>query len=224
VEVREETKALTRQRHSRVGQRRPTHLTGWLTATNCEKECRRGSVPIRNPVTPSSCAFRLAVELRSGAKSLSQVGDDSGCPSESSIQKLEDAWSYGWKAENNPAKNLRWVQGQISFRHFVPGQYVDVAGITKEKSFKAAMKIWGFKGGSATHRASLSHRSPDSIGQRDAHGKRTCKESNVGRRPRTGDIRQTTEMNNDPSPLTLQNRRHGTINMISQQLHSRLTF
>ncbi|KAI7753464.1 hypothetical protein M8C21_028082 [Ambrosia artemisiifolia] len=26
------------------GQRRPTHLTGWLTATNCEKECRRGLV------------------------------------------------------------------------------------------------------------------------------------------------------------------------------------
>lgn len=33
------------------------------------------------------------------------------------------------------------------------------------------MKRWGFKGGPASHGASLSHRSPGSTGQRDAPGK-----------------------------------------------------
>ncbi|CAI9292033.1 hypothetical protein Lser_V15G31433 [Lactuca serriola] len=60
---------------------------------------------------------------------------------------------------------------QIGVRHFVPGQYVDVTGITKGKGFQGAMKRWGFKGGPASHGASLSHRSPGSTGQRDAPGK-----------------------------------------------------
>ncbi|KAI3821455.1 hypothetical protein L1987_09023 [Smallanthus sonchifolius] len=60
---------------------------------------------------------------------------------------------------------------QISVRHFVPGQYVDVTGITKGKGFQGAMKRWGFSGGPATHGASLSHRSLGSTGQRDAPGK-----------------------------------------------------
>lgn len=60
---------------------------------------------------------------------------------------------------------------QIGVRHFVPGQFVDVTGITKGKGFQGAMKRWGFKGGPASHGASLSHRSPGSTGQRDAPGK-----------------------------------------------------
>lgn len=36
---------------------------------------------------------------------------------------------------------------------------------------QGAMKRWGFKGGPASHGASLSHRSPGSTGQRDAPGK-----------------------------------------------------
>ncbi|KAL4585037.1 hypothetical protein LXL04_009650 [Taraxacum kok-saghyz] len=60
---------------------------------------------------------------------------------------------------------------QIGVRHFVPGQYVDVTGITKGKGFQGAMKRWGFKGGPASHGASFSHRCPGSTGQRDAPGK-----------------------------------------------------
>ena len=36
---------------------------------------------------------------------------------------------------------------------------------------KGVMKKYGFKGGPASHGASLSHRSPGSTGQRDAPGK-----------------------------------------------------
>ncbi|KAF5201737.1 50S ribosomal protein L3 [Thalictrum thalictroides] len=59
----------------------------------------------------------------------------------------------------------------ITVRHFVPGQYVDVTGITRGKGFQGGMKRHGFKGGPASHGASLSHRSIGSTGQRDAPGK-----------------------------------------------------
>ncbi|KAK7324578.1 hypothetical protein VNO77_28252 [Canavalia gladiata] len=59
----------------------------------------------------------------------------------------------------------------LNVRHFVPGQYVDVTGITKGKGFQGGMKRHGFKGMPASHGASLSHRSIGSTGQRDAPGR-----------------------------------------------------
>ncbi|CAL9753549.1 unnamed protein product [Musa acuminata subsp. burmannicoides] len=63
------------------------------------------------------------------------------------------------------------VGTQITVRHFIPGQYVDVTGITRGKGFQGGMKRWGFSGMPASHGASLSHRSIGSTGQRDAPGK-----------------------------------------------------
>ncbi|EYU33103.1 hypothetical protein MIMGU_mgv1a010509mg [Erythranthe guttata] len=63
------------------------------------------------------------------------------------------------------------VGTSIDVRHFVPGQYVDVTGITKGKGFQGGMKRWNFDGGPASHGASKSHRSIGSTGQRDAPGK-----------------------------------------------------
>ena len=48
--------------------------------------------------------------------------------------------------------------------HFVPGQYVDVQAKTIGKGFQGVMKRWNFKGGRASHGASLSHRQLGSIG------------------------------------------------------------
>ncbi|KAF6172239.1 hypothetical protein GIB67_024861 [Kingdonia uniflora] len=59
----------------------------------------------------------------------------------------------------------------IGVRHFVPGQFVDIQGITKGKGFQGGMKRHGFKGGPASHGASKSHRSIGSTGQRDDPGK-----------------------------------------------------
>ncbi|XP_022947107.1 50S ribosomal protein L3-2, chloroplastic [Cucurbita moschata] len=59
----------------------------------------------------------------------------------------------------------------IGVRHFVPGQFIDVTGITRGKGFQGVMKKHGFKGMPASHGASLSHRSLGSTGQRDAPGK-----------------------------------------------------
>ncbi|SEQ88873.1 large subunit ribosomal protein L3 [Solimonas aquatica] len=48
---------------------------------------------------------------------------------------------------------------------------VDVTGVSKGKGFAGVQKRWNFGGGRATHGNSLSHRSPGSIGQRQAPGR-----------------------------------------------------
>ena len=54
---------------------------------------------------------------------------------------------------------------------FKEGQYVDVSGITIGKGFAGTMKRHNFAGGYASHGASLAHRVPGSIGQRQTPGR-----------------------------------------------------
>jgi large subunit ribosomal protein L3 len=63
------------------------------------------------------------------------------------------------------------VGAHISADHFVPGQLVDVAGVTQGKGFAGAMKRWGFAGLRATHGVSVSHRSHGSTGNRQDPGR-----------------------------------------------------
>jgi large subunit ribosomal protein L3 len=63
------------------------------------------------------------------------------------------------------------VGSHISADHFVPGQMVDVAGVTQGKGFAGAMKRWGFGGLRATHGVSVSHRSHGSTGNRQDPGR-----------------------------------------------------
>ena len=63
------------------------------------------------------------------------------------------------------------VGAAISADHFVPGQLVDVAGVTQGKGFAGAMKRWGFGGLRATHGVSVSHRSHGSTGNRQDPGR-----------------------------------------------------
>ncbi|WP_395648078.1 50S ribosomal protein L3 [Terricaulis sp.] len=67
--------------------------------------------------------------------------------------------------------NLLNVGDVISAEHFIPGQKVDVAGISIGKGFAGAMKRWNFGGLRATHGVSVSHRSHGSTGQRQDPGK-----------------------------------------------------
>ena len=60
---------------------------------------------------------------------------------------------------------------ELSADHFVPGQFVDIQGVTKGKGFAGAMKRWNFGGLRATHGVSVSHRSHGSTGQRQDPGK-----------------------------------------------------
>jgi large subunit ribosomal protein L3 len=54
---------------------------------------------------------------------------------------------------------------------FSEGQAVDVTGVTIGKGFAGVMKRHNFAGGMATHGASLVHRVPGSIGQRQTPGR-----------------------------------------------------
>lgn len=60
---------------------------------------------------------------------------------------------------------------ELSANHFIPGQFVDVAGITIGKGFAGGMKRHGFGGLNASHGVSVSHRSHGSTGQRQEPGK-----------------------------------------------------
>jgi large subunit ribosomal protein L3 len=54
---------------------------------------------------------------------------------------------------------------------FAAGQVVDVTGTTIGKGFAGTMKRHGFAGGPASHGASVVHRAPGSIGQRQTPGR-----------------------------------------------------
>jgi len=54
---------------------------------------------------------------------------------------------------------------RIHARHFIPGQNVDISGISKGKGFQGGMKRHGFSGMPATHGVSKSHRAIGSTGQ-----------------------------------------------------------
>jgi large subunit ribosomal protein L3 len=68
---------------------------------------------------------------------------------------------------------------EITADHFIPGQKVDIQGVTIGKGFAGGMKRWNFGGLRATHGVSLSHRSLGSTGQRQDPGK-TFKNKKMG--------------------------------------------
>jgi large subunit ribosomal protein L3 len=67
--------------------------------------------------------------------------------------------------------NLIDVGAEITADHFLPGQKIDVTGVTVGKGFQGAMKRWNFGGMRATHGVSVSHRAHGSTGQRQDPGK-----------------------------------------------------
>ena len=63
------------------------------------------------------------------------------------------------------------VGAEITAGHFIPGQFVDVCGVTIGKGFAGAMKRWNFAGLRASHGVSISHRSIGGTGGRQDPGK-----------------------------------------------------
>jgi large subunit ribosomal protein L3 len=68
-------------------------------------------------------------------------------------------------------KNLLEVGDEILASHFLPGQKVDVTGVTIGRGFTGAMKRWNFRGLEASHGVSISHRSLGGTGGRQDPGK-----------------------------------------------------
>ena len=63
------------------------------------------------------------------------------------------------------------VGAEFTADHFVPGQRIDVIGVSIGKGFAGAMKRHNFGGLRATHGVSISHRSHGSTGNRQAPGR-----------------------------------------------------
>ena len=68
-------------------------------------------------------------------------------------------------------ENLVDVGAELSAKHFIDGQKVDVTGITIGKGFAGGMKRHNFGGLRASHGVSISHRSHGSTGQCQDPGK-----------------------------------------------------
>jgi len=73
---------------------------------------------------------------------------------------------------------------------FAAGQVVDVTGTTIGKGFAGTIKRHNFAGGPASHGASLFHRAPGSIGQRQTPGRVFPGKRMSGH---MGNVRRTTE-------------------------------
>lgn len=71
------------------------------------------------------------------------------------------------------------IGAELTADHFVPGQKVDIQGVTIGKGFAGGMKRWNFGGLRATHGVSVSHRSLGSTGNRQDPGK-TFKNKKMG--------------------------------------------
>mmetsp|Transcript_2083 Transcript_2083/g.3805 ORF Transcript_2083/g.3805 Transcript_2083/m.3805 type:complete len:354 (-) Transcript_2083:56-1117(-) len=56
------------------------------------------------------------------------------------------------------------VGTKLDVRHFVPGQFLDIVGTSRDKGFQGVMKRHNFSGQRATHGVSLTHRAPGSTG------------------------------------------------------------
>jgi len=69
------------------------------------------------------------------------------------------------------ADALLEVGAELSVDHFVPGQHIDVSGVSIGKGFAGVIKRHHFSGLRATHGVSLSHRSHGSTGQCQYPGK-----------------------------------------------------
>ena len=69
-----------------------------------------------------------------------------------------------------PGEEIR-PGAELTIDQFEKGQIVDVAGVSKGKSFAGTVKRWHFRTQDATHGNSLSHRAPGSIGQCQTPGR-----------------------------------------------------
>ena len=63
------------------------------------------------------------------------------------------------------------IGDKIGTNHFIPGQKVDVAGISQGKGFAGSMKRHNFGGMQATHGVSISHRAHGSTGNSQDPGR-----------------------------------------------------
>lgn len=110
-----------------------------------------------------------AVQVTAGSRRPSRVNKPrAGIFAKAGVAPGRGLWEFrlapGEGADLKPGADVR-------VDIFEVGQKVDVQGTTIGKGYTGVMKRHGFRGGRASHGASLSHRSPGSIGQRTTPGR-----------------------------------------------------
>lgn len=71
-----------------------------------------------------------------------------------------------------PTEGESYTAGQtITVDAFTPGEYVNVAGVSKGRGWAGGVKRWHFRGGPKTHGQSDRHRAPGSVGSGTTPGK-----------------------------------------------------
>lgn len=71
-----------------------------------------------------------------------------------------------------PTDGETFERGQtLTVDAFTPGEYVDVAGVSKGRGWAGGVKRWHFHGGPKTHGQSDRHRAPGSVGSGTTPGK-----------------------------------------------------
>jgi large subunit ribosomal protein L3 len=118
-----------------------------------------GPCPITQVMTKEKHGY-TAVQVSFGDVRVKSVNK----PEAGRFKKINQAaarWTREFRLEN--AGDFQ-VGQQISCDVFVPGEYVDVVGVSKGKGFAGVMKRHNFRGGPSTHGQSDRQRAPGSIG------------------------------------------------------------
>ncbi|MCR6643493.1 MAG: 50S ribosomal protein L3 [Terricaulis sp.] len=121
------------------------------------------AAPAREPKGDGYNAVQLAAGV---AKAKNKTQAERGQFGRANVEPKEVVREFRVSAEN-----LLPVGALISAEHFVPGQKVDVSGLSIGKGFAGAMKRWNFGGMRASHGVSITHRAHGSTGQRQDPGK-----------------------------------------------------
>jgi large subunit ribosomal protein L3 len=118
--------------------------------------------------TPETDGYR-AVQVAFGEKKASRLNK----PLTGHYAKVKVAPGEGlveFRLNGDEGKDLA-AGAELKVDLFEPGQIVDVTGTTIGKGFAGTMKRHNFAGGYASHGASVVHRAPGSIGQRQTPGR-----------------------------------------------------
>jgi large subunit ribosomal protein L3 len=118
-----------------------------------------GPCPITQVLTQEKNGY-TAVQLAFGDVRVKSVNKpDAGRFKKANVEPTR------WVREFRVPKVEGFQVGQsVNVDVFVPGEYVDVAGISKGKGFAGVMKRHNFRGGPSTHGQSDRQRAPGSIG------------------------------------------------------------
>ena len=111
----------------------------------------------------------LAVQVTVGARRGSRLGKPvAGHYAKQGVEPGETLLEF--RLAGGEGSDLK-AGSELKVDLFEVGQVVDVAGTTIGKGFAGVMKRHGFAGGAASHGASVVHRAPGSIGQRQTPGR-----------------------------------------------------